>query len=61
VDVESPGLEVIDELTGIGADDTESLTVDLVEGHYVLISNAPGDYELGMRVDISVMPATAQR
>jgi uncharacterized cupredoxin-like copper-binding protein len=47
-------LDVVDTLTQFGAGETKDLTVTLTPGHYVLICNLPGHYQLGMRTALTV-------
>lgn len=44
----------IDELQGIQPGSTQSLTVNLAPGHYVLICNLPGHYAAGMHAGLTV-------
>ena len=52
--VSEDGLSVVDEIEDIAVAATESLTVNLSAGHYVLICNVPGHYAAGMRADFQV-------
>ena len=60
VDEEASGLEVVDEVEELPAGGTESLTVNLEAGHYVLLCNIysaeenEAHYQMGMRTDITV-------
>ena len=51
---DSPQLTNIDEKQVIKPGDTESLTVNLAPGHYVLFCNIPTHYQQGMRIDFTV-------
>ena len=44
----------VDGLTDIPPGQTRNLRVDLPAGHYVLICNVPGHYQLGMHTDLTV-------
>ena len=48
VDEEGEGVTLVDEIEDIEAGSSESLTVNLDAGSYVLICNLPGHYEQGM-------------
>src|SRR5207342_3131787 len=48
VDEAGEGVEHVDEIEDIEAGSTESLTVNLDAGSYVLICNLPGHYSQGM-------------
>jgi uncharacterized cupredoxin-like copper-binding protein len=52
--VSEDGLSVVDEIEDIAVASTQSLTVNLAAGHYVLICNLPGHYAGGMRADFQV-------
>jgi uncharacterized cupredoxin-like copper-binding protein len=54
VDEEGEGIEPVDEVEDIAAGSTESLTVDLAAGSYVVICNLPGHYRQGMRASFTV-------
>jgi len=60
VDEEGEGIEAIDEIEDIEVGDTQSLTVDLAAGNYVLICNIyeedeqESHYQEGMRVAFTV-------
>jgi len=54
VDEEGEGLEVVDEIEDIEGGSTESLTVNLDAGSYVLLCNLPGHYRQGMHAGFSV-------
>jgi uncharacterized cupredoxin-like copper-binding protein len=60
VDEDSSQLEVVDEIEDVAAGKTESLTADMSPGHYVLLCNISGHYQLGMHSDFEVSPASAQ-
>lgn len=51
---DSPQLTNIDEKEAIDAGDSETLTVNLPPGHYVLFCNIPAHYQQGMRIDFTV-------
>jgi uncharacterized cupredoxin-like copper-binding protein len=53
VDEEGQGLTKLDEIAEFGAGKTESLTVDMPAGHYVLICNVPTHYTQGIRADFT--------
>ena len=55
VDEEGDGVEHIDEVEDIAPGATESLTVTLDPGSYVLICNLPGHYHLGMHAAFTVV------
>jgi uncharacterized cupredoxin-like copper-binding protein len=54
VDEEAQGFDVVKEVEDIDSGDTETVAADLEPGHYVIICNVPGHYQLGMRVDVNV-------
>jgi len=54
VDEEGEGVTHIDEVEDIAVDATESLSVELDAGSYVLICNLPGHYAQGMNVAFTV-------
>ena len=60
VDEDSSQLKVVDEIEDVAAGKTESLTADMSPGHYVLLCNISGHYQLGMHTDFEVSPASAQ-
>jgi uncharacterized cupredoxin-like copper-binding protein len=49
-------LSELREIETIQLHDTESLTVDLRPGHYVLFCNMAGHYPAGMTADLEVVP-----
>jgi uncharacterized cupredoxin-like copper-binding protein len=54
VDEEGEGIQPVDEVEDIAAGSTESLTVDLDAGNYVVICNLPGHYRQGMHSSFTV-------
>jgi uncharacterized cupredoxin-like copper-binding protein len=54
VDEAGEGVEHVDEIEDIEAGSTESLTVNLDAGSYVLICNLPGHYAQGMHAGFTV-------
>jgi uncharacterized cupredoxin-like copper-binding protein len=54
VDEAGEGVEHVDEIEDITAGSTESLTVNLDTGSYVLICNLPGHYAQGMHTGFTV-------
>ncbi len=54
VDEEGQGVEHIDEVEDIAAGATQTLTVNLAAGHYVVICNLPGHYQQGMHAELTV-------
>jgi uncharacterized cupredoxin-like copper-binding protein len=46
----------VDEVEDIPAGESAELTVTLTAGHYVLLCNIAGHYQLGMRTDFNVTP-----
>jgi uncharacterized cupredoxin-like copper-binding protein len=54
VDEEGEGVEHIDEIEDVAGGSTESLTVYLDAGNYVLICNLPGHYRQGMHASFTV-------
>ena len=54
VDEEGEGLELIDEIEDIEGGSSQSLTVNLDAGNYVLICNLPGHYAEGMHAAFTV-------
>jgi uncharacterized cupredoxin-like copper-binding protein len=54
VDEEGEGVTLIDEIEDIEGGSSESLTVNLEAGNYVLICNLPGHYRQGMHAAFSV-------
>ena len=53
VSEDTDGLTVVDEVEDIPVGSSESLTVDLPAGHYVVICNVPGHYAGGMHADFT--------
>ena len=58
VDEESSELSGVDEVEDIAPGTTETLTVDLPAGHYVVVCNLPGHYAGGMRSSLEVVGAS---
>jgi uncharacterized cupredoxin-like copper-binding protein len=54
VDEEGDGVELVDEIEDIEGGSSESLTVNLEGGNYVLICNLPGHYRQGMHASFTV-------
>jgi uncharacterized cupredoxin-like copper-binding protein len=54
VDEAGEGVELVDEIEDIEGGSTQSLTVNLDAGKYVLICNLPGHYAQGMHAGFSV-------
>lgn len=54
VDEEGEGVELVDEIEDIEGGSSESLTVNLDAGNYVLICNLPGHYRQGMHASFTV-------
>lgn len=54
VDESGEGVELVDEIEDIEGGSTQSLTVNLDAGKYVLICNLPGHYAQGMHAGFSV-------
>ena len=54
VDETGAGVELVDEIEDIEGGSTQSLTVNLDAGSYVLICNLPGHYAQGMHTGFSV-------
>ena len=54
VNEEGKGVTHIDEVEDIAVGATESLSVDLDAGNYLLICNLPGHYKAGMHAPITV-------
>ena len=54
VDLEAPGIEVVDSVPQLEAGVSDSLTVDLGPGAYVLICNLQSHYARGMWAKLSV-------
>jgi uncharacterized cupredoxin-like copper-binding protein len=54
VDESGEGVELIDEIEDVEAGSSESLTVSLDAGNYVLICNLPGHYRQGMHASFTV-------
>jgi len=46
----------IDEIEDLEAGDSADLTVTLAAGHYVILCNIAGHYQLGMHTDFNVTP-----
>jgi uncharacterized cupredoxin-like copper-binding protein len=46
----------VDEIEDIAAGAGGDLTVTLEPGHYILLCNIPGHYQLGMHIDFTVSP-----
>ena len=53
VDEEGEGVTLVDEIEDIQGGSSESLTVNLDAGSYVLICNLPGHYQQGMHTSFS--------
>ena len=53
VDEAGEGVTLVDEIEDIEGDSSESLTVNLDAGSYVLICNLPGHYQQGMHTSFS--------
>jgi uncharacterized cupredoxin-like copper-binding protein len=53
VDEEGEGVTLIDEIEDIAGGSSQSLTVNLDAGSYVLICNLPGHYQQGMHTSFS--------
>jgi uncharacterized cupredoxin-like copper-binding protein len=53
VSEDTAGLTAIDEVEDIAVGSSQSLTVDLPAGHYVVICNVPGHYVGGMHADFT--------
>ena len=47
---------MVKQVLNIGVGKVAVVTVDLAAGHYVIICNVPGHYQLGMRTDLTVQP-----
>ena len=54
VDEAGEGVELVDEIEDIEGGSTQSLTVNLDAGSYVLICNVPGHYAQGMHAGFTV-------
>jgi uncharacterized cupredoxin-like copper-binding protein len=54
VDKSGQGVEQIDAIEGIGPGEKESLQVELIAGHYVIVCNISGHYQSGMRAELTV-------
>ena len=54
VDEAGEGVELVDEIEDIEGGSTQSLTVNLDAGSYVLICNLPGHYAQGMHAGFTV-------
>ena len=54
VDEDAEGLTVVDEVEDLDPGATADLDVTLDAGHYALICNVPGHYQLGMHTDFTV-------
>ncbi len=52
--VDTTQLDVAGTLAQFDAGGTKDLSLDLAPGHYVLICNLPGHYQLGMRTELTV-------
>ena len=50
---EGDGVTPVDEIGSLLPGETKTLTVDLEAGHYVLICNLTGHYQMGMRGDFT--------
>ncbi|HYZ13685.1 MAG TPA: sulfocyanin-like copper-binding protein [Actinomycetota bacterium] len=53
VDEEGEGVTLIDEIEDVAGGSSQSLTVNLDAGSYVLICNLPGHYQQGMHASFS--------
>ena len=53
VDEAGAGVELVDEIEDIEGGSTQSLTVNLDAGSYVLICNLPGHYQQGMHASFT--------
>ncbi|MEO8272538.1 MAG: sulfocyanin-like copper-binding protein [Chloroflexota bacterium] len=56
IDEEAAGITVVDEVEDIAAGASADLDVTLEAGHYVVICNVAGHYQLGMHTDFTVAP-----
>ena len=45
---------LVKQVLNIGIGKTAVVTADLAAGHYVILCNVPGHYQLGMRADLTV-------
>ena len=54
VDEDSSELTVVDEVEDLEGGSSADLDVQLEAGHYALICNVPGHYQLGMHTDFTV-------
>jgi ZIP family zinc transporter len=54
VDEDDPRLRLVGEVEDVKPGRSGRVSLDLDAGHYVLICNVPGHYQLGMRADLTV-------
>ncbi len=54
--VDESGLKIVGRASQIDVGQTGALTVNLAPGHYVLMCNIVGHYQLGMHADFTVTP-----
>ncbi len=52
--IDESTLSPVGEVEGVAVDATQTLSVDLATGHYVLLCNVETHYERGMHADFSV-------
>jgi len=57
VDEDDPRIQTIDEIEEFPPGTSQSKTVILVPGHYVLFCNIPGHYDKGMFASLQVLPS----
>ena len=56
VDEDASALDVVDEVEDLAAGASQDLSVTLDAGHYVVICNVAGHYQLGMHADFTAGP-----
>jgi len=54
--VDATTLQVVDQVTAIELGQSSTLTAHLAPGHYILMCNIVGHYQLGMHADFTVTP-----
>jgi uncharacterized cupredoxin-like copper-binding protein len=54
--VDETDLKIVNRVDKIDVGQSSALTADLAPGHYVLMCNIVGHYQLGMHADFTVAP-----
>jgi hypothetical protein len=59
VDIEGNGIDVVESVTDIQPGVTETVTVDLETGHYVILSDTEDPHSPGLGTDVTVSQSPA--